>query len=89
MDHLKHKTQPDDSAQAPPRAWGLREPELASFQGTGPGKVATLSQSRSCELRGCPLDGALKGKKGVFTSVIPTFSIVADTQWDALEGFLV
>ena len=52
MDHLRHKTQPDDSAQAPPRAQGLHEPELASFQGTGPGKVATLSQSRSCELRG-------------------------------------
>lgn len=26
--------------------------ELASFQGPGPGKVTTLVQSRSCELRG-------------------------------------
>lgn len=52
VDHPRHKTQPEDAAQAPPRAQGLHEPELASFRGTGPGRVTTLSQSRSCELRG-------------------------------------
>ena len=30
----------------------LHEPELASSQGTGTGKVITLLQSRSCELCG-------------------------------------
>lgn len=52
MDHRRHKTQPANSAQAPPGAQGLHEPELASFRGMGPGKVTTLFQSRSCELHG-------------------------------------
>lgn len=40
------------SPNSRPRAQGLYELELASFQGTGPGRVTTLFQSRSRELHG-------------------------------------
>lgn len=47
----KHNCRTEPKLQTK-NAQGLHGRELASVQGTGPGKVTTLVQSRSCELHG-------------------------------------